>query len=129
MDQSAGSEQVDLTHRIIGAAIAVHTELGPGLMESAYEVCLEHELKASGLSVQKQVPLPVFYKGVQLDAGYRIDLVVERAVVGEVKAVNAIEPVHEAQMLSYLRLSGHRVGLLINFHVPRLRDGIKRMVL
>ena len=106
----------------------VHSVLGPGLLESAYQVCLEQELRKRGLVVEAQLGLPVVYEGEKLDLGYRIDLLVENLVVVEIKCVEAIHPVHEAQLLSYLRLSGKNVGLLINFYVARLKDGIKRMV-
>src|SRR5438128_6654297 len=106
----------------------VHSVLGPGLLESAYGACLAHELRKRGFRVDTQVGLPVVYDDVKLDVGYRIDLLVERLVIVEVKCVEAIHPVHEAQLLSYLRLSGKNVGLLINFHVARLKDGTKRMV-
>ena len=110
------------------AALKVHSLLGPGLLESAYQACLAHELRKRSLYVATQVGLPVVYEGEKLDLGYRIDLLVENLVIVEIKCVDAIHPVHEAQLLSYLRLSGKNVGLLINFHVARLRDGIKRMV-
>lgn len=113
---------------MIGAAISVHSVLGPGLLESAYEECLCYELSQIGLAFERQVPLPVKYKDVQLDCGYRIDIVVERSVIIEVKAVERIIPVHEAQLLSYLKLSRMRVGLLMNFHVPVLKSGLKRIV-
>ncbi len=119
----------DLTQAIIGAAIEVHRILGPGLLESAYEECLCDELTLRKLSFQRQVELPVEYKGVRLDCGYRIDLIVEDKVVVELKCAEKVTPVHEAQLLTYLRLSGRTVGLLINFHVPALKDGIKRRVL
>lgn len=106
----------------------VHTALGPGLLESAYETCLLFELAESGLRVEQQKPLPIIYRGVRLDCGYRLDLIVEEAVIIEVKAVEALTSVHHAQILSYLRLSGCKVGLLINFHVPSLRQGIRRVV-
>ena len=118
-----------LTEAIIGGAIEVHRELGPGLLESAYEECLCHELQLRGLAFQRQVDLPVVYKGIRLDCGYRADLVVEDRVVLELKTVEKIMPVHEAQLLTYLRLSAKRVGLLLNFNSAVLRDGIKRMVL
>lgn len=117
-----------LTERIIGACIEVHRHLGPGLLESAYEECLCHELSLAGLKFQRQVALPVVYKGLKLDCGYRIDVLVEGGVVVELKAVEALLPVHEAQLLTYLKLSGVSVGLLVNFHVPVLRRGIKRLV-
>jgi GxxExxY protein len=113
---------------VVSAAIKVHTLLGPGLLESAYQACLAKELEKRGLIVETQVGLPVVYEGEKLDLGYRIDLLVENLVIVEIKSVEAIHPVHEAQLLSYLRLSGKNVGLLINFHVARLKDGIKRMV-
>jgi len=106
----------------------IHTTLGPGLLESAYHACLVHELRKQGLAVASQVGLPVVYDGEKLDLGYRIDLIVSDAVIVEIKCVEAINPVHQAQLLSYMRLSGRQVGLLINFHVLRLYDGIKRMV-
>ena len=117
-----------ITGEIIGSAIEVHKELGPGLLESAYEECLCRELSLRGVSFQRQVPLPVVYKGVRLDCGYRIDLVVDDKVVVELKTVDKLLPVHEAQLLTYLKLYHRQVGLLINFHVAVLKDGIKRMV-
>jgi GxxExxY protein len=119
----------ELTGQIIGAAIEVHRELGPGLLESAYQACLTQELSFQGLSFEQEKPLPVKYKGIQVDCGYRLDFVVAGKVVVELKAVDAIHKVHEAQLLTYLKLTGCRVGLLINFNVPVLKDGIKRMVL
>jgi len=113
---------------VIAAAMKVHSVLGPGLLESAYEICLEHELRLRGHRVRRQVPLPFTYEGARIDAGFRIDLVVEECVIVELKTVQKVLPIHEAQLLSYLRLSGHRKGLLINFFVPHLRDGIRRMV-
>ena len=106
----------------------VHSALGPGLLESAYQACLAHELRKRGLEVAGQVPLPIVYEGQKLEIGYRIDLIVEGKVVVEVKSVEAIHPIYEAQLLSYMRLSRIPVGLLINFNVLHLRDGIKRMV-
>jgi GxxExxY protein len=118
-----------LTERIIGAAIAVHRALGPGLLESAYEACLTFELTDSGLAVERQKPLPLVYRGVQIDCAYRMDIVVNGEVIVEVKAITRWERVHEAQMISYLKLADCRVGLLINFNVRRLVDeGIKRLV-
>ena len=119
----------ELSHKIIGAAIEVHRELGPGLLESAYEECLCHELSASGLSFERQKRLPVVYKGIALDCNYRLDVVVESLVVIELKAVEAILPVHEAQMLTYLKLSGLRLGLILNFSMDTMGKGIKRIVL
>ena len=106
----------------------VHEHLGPGLLESAYEECLCFELSQLGLRFERQVPLPVKYKGIDLDCGYKMDIVVEDLVIIELKAVERIIPVHEAQLLSYLKLYDKRVGLILNFHVPRLRDGLKRIV-
>ena len=116
-----------LTGSIIGAAIEVHRSLGPGLLESAYQTCLLYELRLRRLKVECQKPLPVFYKDVMLDCGYRLDLVVENQVVVEIKSVSAVVAVHEAQLLSYLKLGEYRVGLLINFNVKTLKDGIRRM--
>lgn len=118
----------NLTGEIIGAAIEVHRALGPGLLESAYEECLAVELGDRGLAVNRQAILPVWYKGRKLDAGYRIDLLVNDEVIVELKAVQKLEPIHEAQLLTYLKLAGKRFGLLVNFNVPVLKDGIKRMV-
>ncbi len=118
-----------LTSQIIGAAVEVHRELGPGLLESAYEACLAWELAARGMKVAREVAVPVRYKGVRLDCGYRLDLLVDDAVIVELKAVRALEPIHTAQLLTYLRLTGHRVGLLLNFHTPTLKSGIKRVSL
>jgi len=118
----------EITEAVIGAAIAVHRELGPGLLESAYEACLAYELTERGLNVERQKGLPVIYRGVLLDCGYRIDLLVEGQVVVELKTVERVEPIHEAQLLSYLKLSGCKVGLLINFNVKVLKNGIKRLV-
>ena len=119
----------ELTSKIIAAAIEVHRALGPGLLESAYLACLVRELVLRGIPFAQEKPLPVEYKGVRLDCGYRLDLLVNGKVVVELKAVDALHPVHEAQLLTYLKLSGCRVGLLINFNVPVLKEGIKRMVL
>ena len=118
-----------LTREIIGAAMEVHRELGPGLLESAYERCLMFELQRRGIAARRQVALPVTYKGIKLDCGYKMDVVVEEAVVLELKAVDAVDPIHVAQLMTYLRLSGLRVGLLINFNVAVLKDGITRRVL
>lgn len=119
----------ELTSVVIGAAIEVHRALGPGLLESAYEECLCYELSAHGVRFNRQVPLPVVYKGVKLDCGYRMDIVVEDSIVLELKCVEHISPIHEAQLLTYLRLSHHEVGLLLNFNGPVMRDGIIRKVL
>jgi len=116
------------TDTIIGAAIEVHRALGPGLLESAYEACLAYELSKLGLNIKQQNPLPVIYKEVKLDCGYRLDLLVEEAVVIEIKSVSSLLPIHKAQLITYLKLSGCRVGLLINFNVEILKDGIQRVV-
>jgi GxxExxY protein len=116
-----------LTEQIIGAAIEVHRALGPGLLESAYQECLCIELGLQGVRFKSQVELPVIYKGHHADVGYRLDLVIDDAVVVEIKAVERLLPVHEAQLLTYLRLSGIATGLLLNFNVPVLKDGIRRM--
>jgi GxxExxY protein len=113
---------------ILGSALDVHSHLGPGLLEGAYEIFLAHDLSTRGYRVQRQVQLPLTYKGVRIDAGYRVDLLVNDRVIVEVKAVATIAPIHEAQLLSYLVLGNHPLGLLINFHVSRLKDGIRRMV-
>lgn len=117
-----------MSRRIIGAAIEVHKALGPGPLESAYEVCLAYELRQRGFKVEQQEPLPVIYKDVRLDCGYRLDLVVEDSIILEIKAVEQLAPIHDAQLLSYLRLSGKKVGLLMNFHVRVLKNGLKRIV-
>lgn len=120
----------DLTKKIVGAAIEVHRTLGPGLLESAYEECLCHELHLRSLSFQRQVPLPVTYKGINLDCGYRVDVIVDDAVVLELKCVEHSLPVHEAQLLTYLKLLNKRVGLILNFYVATLaRGGIVRKVI
>jgi len=118
----------EVSHTIITAAMRVHTELGPGLLESTYQACLQHELAKAGLRSDAQVALPVIYEGVKLEVGYRVDLLVEDLVVVELKSVDAIAPIHQAQLLSYLKLSGKSLGLLINFNVVHLKDGIKRFV-
>ena len=117
-----------LSEKVIGAAIEVHRVLGPGLLESAYEKCLCHELVERRLAFERQVPVPVSYKGIAIECGYRADLVVERALLVELKAVAKILPIHHAQVLTYLRLSGIRTGLLMNFNTKVLKDGIKRFV-
>jgi len=116
------------TDKIISAAIAVHRELGPGLLESAYEACLVYELVQRGLSIEQQKTLPVMYRDIRVDCGYRIDLFIEKQVIVELKAVEKLESIHKAQLLSYLKLSGCKVGLLINFNVKILKDGIHRTV-
>jgi len=119
----------ELSGKIIAAAIEVHKATGPGLLESTYQAMMEQELKLRGISFRRQVDLPVSYKGIALDCGYRIDLLVEGKIIVEIKAVEEIHPLHEAQLMTYLKLTGSRVGLLINFNVPVLKDGIIRRVL
>jgi GxxExxY protein len=120
-------EDNEITGKIIKAAIEVHRHLGPGLLESAYEECLCHELKLGEMIFQRQVPLPIIYKGIKLDCCYQMDLVVEDRVVVELKSVDKIMSIHEAQLLTYLKLSGYKIGLLINFNVTLLKDGIVRL--
>ena len=117
-----------ISHAVITAAMRVHTELGPGLLESTYSACLQFELAEAGFSSRREVGVPVVYKGVKLDLGYRIDLLVRELVIVEIKSVDAIAPIHHAQLISYLRLTGKSLGLLINFNVVHLKDGIKRFV-
>ncbi|HEX3864951.1 MAG TPA: GxxExxY protein [Stellaceae bacterium] len=124
-----GYDRDPFTERVIGLAIAVHRALGPGLLESAYEECFCLELREAGISFARQAPLPVLYKGIQLDCGYRLDVVLERNLIIEIKAVERLLPIHEAQILTYLRLSSIRTGLLINFSSVVLKDGIRRFVL
>mgnify|MGYP000090631015 CR=1 FL=1 len=118
-----------ISEQIIGAAIEVHKVLGPGLMESAYEECLCRELESRDISFERQLPLPLEYKGKPLDCGYRLDLLVSNTVVVELKAVSIIESIHEAQLLTYMKLGGWKLGLLINFNVPLLKNGIRRRIL
>jgi len=118
-----------LSNKVIGAAIEVHRTLGPGLLESIYEQALAYELHSSGISVQTQVALPVAYKAVKLDCGFRVDLLVENQLVVEIKSIEALALIHDAQLLTYLKLTGNKIGLLINFNVPMLKQGIKRLVL
>jgi GxxExxY protein len=118
----------ELTGQIIGAAIEVHKQLGPGLLESTYQACLCHELELRGISFECQKRLPLEYKGIKLDCGYRIDLLVAGLVIVEIKSVEALAPIHEAQLLTYLKLTGVKVGLLINFNVVVLKSGIRRLV-
>lgn len=117
-----------LTKKIIGAAIEVHKEIGPGLLESAYEFCLKAELEKQGLSVKTQIDLPLYYKGIPTGKFYRIDMLVEDKVIIELKAVEALLPIHEVQLVTYLKLTNKSIGLLINFNVPVLKDGIKRKI-
>jgi GxxExxY protein len=115
------------TGQVVDAAIKVHSALGPGLLESAYRLCLAHELRKRGFPVQLEVPLPITYDGIKIDAGYRLDILVAGTVLVEVKAITKQHPIHEAQLLSYLKLGDYRVGLLVNFHVRQLKTGITRM--
>jgi GxxExxY protein len=119
----------EITQRIIGAAIEVHRQLGPGLLESAYEECLCHELTIRKLNFERQKPIPLVYKDAKLDCGYRLDVLVEGKIVVELKSVDGLGPIHEAIVLTYFKLSGHKLGLLINFNVPLLKDGIKRFIM
>jgi len=121
-------EDNEITEKIIGCAIMVHKAFGPGLLESAYQSCLYYELVKSGLTVEKEKPLPLVYEEVKLDCGYRMDLVIERRIIVEVKSMDAISDIHLAQILTYLKLNNSRFGLLINFNVLKLKDGIKRVV-
>lgn len=118
----------DSSGAVVDAAIKVHRSLGPGLLEGAYEGCLVHELRKRGHLVVQQLPLPVLYDGICIDLGYRIDLLVDGGIIVEVKSVGKLAPIHNAQVLSYLKLGGYKVGLLLNFNVPRLKDGIRRIV-
>ena len=119
----------EIATAVVDSAFVVHSTLGPGLLESVYETCLDHELQSRGLSVERQVPVPIVYKDVRLSAGLRLDLIVEQSVIIEVKAVEKLLPVHKAQMLTYLKLQSLRIGFLLNFNVPLIRDGITRVVL
>jgi GxxExxY protein len=119
----------ELTAQIIGAAIEVHRTIGPGLLESAYQICLAQEFSLRGLRFEQEKPVPVVYKGILLDCGYRLDFLVANKVIVELKSVEGLLPVHEAQLLTYLKLTGCKIGLLINFNIPILKNGIKRMIL
>jgi len=121
--------QNELTYEIIGCAYKVHANLGPGLLESTYEVCLEYELTKKGFDVLRQVALPVVYEEIKLEAGYRIDLMVNHSVIIEIKSVDALAPIHTAQVLTYLKLANKKLGLLINFNESDLKKGIKRLIL
>ena len=118
-----------LSHQILGCAFRVHTKLGPGLLESTYEVCLAHELQKVGIHFERQRRLPVIYDDLKLEEGYRIDLLVENRIILEIKSVDAVAPIHKAQLLTYLKLSQTRLGLLLNFNVQHLKDGISRVIL
>jgi len=121
-------EFAELTERVIGAALKVHSAIGPGVLEKVYRTCLQHELRKSGLEVESEVPLPILYDGLRLESGCRIDLVVESLLIVELKCAESIEPIHKAQLLTYLRLANKPLGLLLNFNVVHLRDGIKRVL-
>lgn len=123
------SEMDEVAKQVVNAALAVHRGLGPGLLESVYEICLAHELRKRGLKVERQLELPVAYDGIRLDAGFRLDLVVNDCLIVELKTVDALLPIHHAQVLTYLKLSNHRLALLINFNVTLIKDGIKRIAL
>ena len=126
--ENAEKRENQISGIVLDAAIAVHSALGPGLLGSAYQACLAYELTSRGLKIAVQIPLPIQYRGVLVDAAYRMDIIVEDVVVIEIKAVEKLAPIHDAQLLSYLKLSGKKLGLLINFHVLRLKDGYKRIV-
>ncbi len=119
----------DLTFQIIGCAYKVHRELGPGLLESTYEVCLEYELLKQGLTVERQKAMPVIYGGINLDAGYRIDLLIENEIIAELKSVDEIAPIHKAQLMTYLKLGNKKLGLLLNFNVQDMKKGINRIIM
>lgn len=119
----------DLTYKIIGCTYKVHSELGPGLLESTYEVCLEYEMIKAGLTVERQKPLPVIYDQIKLEAGYRIDLLVNYQIVLEIKSFDSIAPIHKAQLMTYLKLSGKKLGLLLNFNVQDMKSGINRIIM
>lgn len=129
MESRFTQQELDLSHQIIGLAMKVHTKLGPGLLESAYKECLFYELKKAGLAVEKEKPMPLIYEEVYLDCGYRIDLLVENKIVIEIKALDQFHPVHLAQTLTYMKLGEYRLGLMFNFKVARLKDGLKRVIL
>ncbi len=128
MDNQEDKVFGELTHRVIGCAIEVHRVLGPGLLESSYQRCLSRELELNGIDHVCEVPLPIQYKGVSLDCGYRIDILVQNELILELKSAKQIDPIHEAQLLTYLKLSGIKTGLLMNFNVLKFTDGIKRFV-
>ena len=119
----------DLSYQILGCAFKVHTNLGPGLLESAYETCMVHELIKKGFNVERQKILPLIYDGLKLDAGYRIDIIVNNRVLLEIKSVSEVAPIHTAQVITYLKLSGIQLGLLLNFNVKDMKDGIHRIIL
>ena len=127
MPLNPDAESARLTHRIIGCAITVHRNLGPGLLESTYQACLEHELLQNDIAFRRQVPLPVHYRGVRIECGYRVDFIIENEVIVEIKAVEKLAAIHHAQVITYLKLTGCRTGLLLNFNVASLRHGIRRI--
>lgn len=127
--EEPATESDRLANQVVDAAFQVHTELGPALLEGVYEVCLAHELKARSIRCERQVPLPVLYRNPKIEAGLRLDMLVESCLIAEIKAVGRLLPVHKAQVLTYLKLSKHPLGLLINFNVPLIKDGIKRIIL
>jgi len=130
MKHEAIPAEVDaIAHKIVGAALEVHRALGPGLLESVYEECLAHEIRKHGLSVGRQLQVPIVYDGIRFDAGFKVDLLVDKKVIVELKGVEKVLPVHKAQVLTYLKLANCRLGLLINFNVPLIKDGISRIVL
>lgn len=129
MESRFTQQELDLSHQIIGLAMKVHTKLGPGLLENAYKECLYYELRKAGLAVEKENPMPLIYEEVYLDCGYRIDLLVENKIVIEIKTVEQFHPVHLAQTLTYMKLGEYRLGLMLNFKVARLKDGLKRVIL
>ncbi len=126
---SLTTEEIEaIARQLVDAMLIVHRELGPGLLESTYQTCLAHELRSRGIEARCEVQLPVQYRGLTIDAGYRIDMVVANCIIVENKSVQALSPIHEAQLLTYLKLSGHRLGFLVNWNVPLIKEGIKRMV-
>ena len=129
MEGDVKEQRDPLTHAVIGCAIDVHRILGPGLLESAYEECLAHERNQGGMRIERQLPIPIVYKDIKLDCGYRLDILVNDTVIVEIKAIESLLPVHEAQILTYLRFSRKHIGLLLNFNVPSLRQGMKRYIL
>jgi GxxExxY protein len=129
MESRFTQQELELSHQIIGLAMKVHTKLGPGLLESAYKECLYYELRKAGFAVEKEKPMPLIYEEVHLDIGYRIDLLVENKIVIEIKAVDQFHPVHLAQTLTYMKLGEYRLGLMFNFKVARLKEGLKRVIL
>jgi GxxExxY protein len=128
MKEGNSTNQIDrIAREVVDAAFKVHSALGPGLLESAYEACLAHELTKRGYSVERQKPQPVIYEGLEIEVGYRLDLIVENLIIIELKAVEQLAPIHQAQLLTYLKLSNKQIGFLINFNVPLIKDGIRRI--